>query len=370
MLCEGFAGMNNAAHKFGETALTLGVGALGGAIWWAVGLPAPWLSGSALFAGAAALARLPMALPSALSSVCFILVGVSMGAGFKADMLEQVAKWPLSLVFLALSVPTIIGAVALYLRRFSGWDAPTALFASIPGALSYVVAMTMNSRADATLVVMAQMVRLMILMALLPPVIVALNGAEPVAPPVSEESARLAGPAALAVLIATGAAAGLLLNRLRVPAGLLLGAMIASATLHLTGAVAGQLPGYVLAPTLIVLGAFVGIRFKGASFEALLRSLPASFIAFLVALAVSTAFALATAWTLNLPVGQALVAFAPGGLDAMIVLSFILGLDPAYVGTHQFLRFLGIAMLLPLFAKPYLSKSEAQAVMDKTDPDD
>ena len=42
-----------------------------------------------------------------------------------------------------------------------------------------------------------------------------------------------------------------------------------------------------------------------------------------------------------------MVAFAPGGLEAMMVLALILALDPLYVGAHHLARFLGIAFVLP-----------------------
>ncbi|MDX2263880.1 MAG: AbrB family transcriptional regulator [Hyphomicrobiales bacterium] len=341
---------------FERTAFALIIGAAGGALFHAAGLPAAWLTGSMLAVAALALFHAPMELPGPLASASFVLVGVSMGAGFDAQILAGLTKWPLSLVALFLSVPAIMGAVAFYLRR-AGWDAPTAFFASIPGALSYVIAMSLQSRADARLVVMAQMVRLMILMAILPPLIVALTG-EAEIPVAAMAPARFEGAAGFAVMIAGGAALGLLLHWLRAPAGLLLGAMIASATLHLTGLVAGQLPGAILVPTLVVLGAYTGMRFEGASVAALVRSLPALLIAFFVALGVAALFAAAVAEGLGVPWGQALLAFAPGGLEAMIILSFLLGLDPAYVGAHQFARFLFIALLLPVVARRYLAPAD------------
>jgi hypothetical protein len=45
---------------------------------------------------------------------------------------------------------------------------------------------------------------------------------------------------------------------------------------------------------------------------------------------------------------DALVAFAPGGLEAMMVLALVLHLDPLYVGLHHLARFLGIGFLLPV----------------------
>ena len=45
---------------------------------------------------------------------------------------------------------------------------------------------------------------------------------------------------------------------------------------------------------------------------------------------------------------DALVAFAPGGLEGMMVLGLVLGLDPLYVGVHHLVRFLGIGLVLPV----------------------
>ncbi len=333
-------------------------GTAGGAVFHYAGLPAAWLTGSMIAVGVLALTSLPVALPQPLAFASFILIGISMGAGINADLFANILNWPLSLIILALSIPAIMAAVAVYLRRFGGWSDATAFFSSIPGALSYVVAMTIGTKADTKLVVMAQMVRLMILMAVLPPIIVSFNDPRPVPEP-AVEVPLIGGIAGVAVMLAAGGLAGLVLHRLKVPAGLLLGAMIASAALHLSGIVAGQLPNVVLVPSLIVLGAYIGLRFEGASFRELLRSLPHSFVAFLIALIVASLFALATWWLLGVPLGHALLAFAPGGLEAMIILSFLLDLDPAYVAAHQFARFLGISFVLPFLAKRYAADAVA-----------
>ena len=52
-----------------------------------------------------------------------------------------------------------------------------------------------------------------------------------------------------------------------------------------------------------------------------------------------------------------LVAFAPGGLEAMTVLALILGLDPLYVGIHHLVRFLGIGLVVP-FVVAWLQRGD------------
>jgi uncharacterized membrane protein AbrB (regulator of aidB expression) len=63
---------------------------------------------------------------------------------------------------------------------------------------------------------------------------------------------------------------------------------------------------------------------------------------------VAALFAGAAAWLAGVSFANGLVAFAPGGLEAMTVLALILGLDPLYVGIHHLVRFLGIGLVLPV----------------------
>ena len=48
---------------------------------------------------------------------------------------------------------------------------------------------------------------------------------------------------------------------------------------------------------------------------------------------------------------DALAAFAPGGLEAMTMMAFALGLDPLFVGAHHIARFLFISLALPWVAR-------------------
>ena len=66
------------------------------------------------------------------------------------------------------------------------------------------------------------------------------------------------------------------------------------------------------------------------------------------------------AWLAGVSFANSLVAFAPGGLEAMTVLALILGLDPLYVGIHHLVRFLGIGLVLP-FLIGWLQRSRPEA---------
>ena len=64
----------------------------------------------------------------------------------------------------------------------------------------------------------------------------------------------------------------------------------------------------------------------------------------------ATLLAAATS-SILVPFADALAAFAPGGLEAMTMMAFALGLDPLCVGAHHRTRFLFISLTLPWAAR-------------------
>ena len=76
-----------------------------------------------------------------------------------------------------------------------------------------------------------------------------------------------------------------------------------------------------------------------------------------MAVGIAGVFAILAGLLLSLPFAQTLLAFSPGGLEAMTLLAFALGIDPLYVGAHHLARFLLISFTLP-FAFRYWMKDE------------
>jgi hypothetical protein len=62
----------------------------------------------------------------------------------------------------------------------------------------------------------------------------------------------------------------------------------------------------------------------------------------------------------NVSFAEALIAFAPGGLEAMTLMAFALRLDPLFVGAHHLARFFIISLALPLVAR-WLAASGSHA---------
>lgn len=332
-------------------AITIAAGSAGGVLLHFAGLPAAWLTGSMFVVLVLAVRGVPVVIPDSLRFVIYMILGVQIGSGFSPETIDRVMAWPLSIAGLGIAMLLVICSSAAFLATLAKWNRPTALYASVPGALSYVLALSMRSSADVRLVMFAQLLRLVALLAILPSLLTV--SMRPPALPAPLPTSLLE----LAILLAAGTLLAFLLEKRKLPAGALLGGMIASALLHLFDVAHGQIPPALLIPAQIVLGALIGTRFVDTDLGFLKKALAPSMGAFLIAVFLSTAAALIVAWSLHLPAGQVVVAFAPGGIEAMTILAVVLGLDPAFVATHQLVRFFGLALFLPLIAKAFLGKT-------------
>lgn len=331
---------------------TLIIGLAGGAAAAAAGLPAPWLAGSLVATIIAVALQVRLTLPEPLRKAAFILLGLQTGLSVTPETVERAQHWPASLVVLAVTVIIIVWACMLLLRRRFGWSAATALFASLPGALSLVLLLAEGSTADMRKVVVSQCVRLIILVVALPAFIkLAL------APPQGLVLPAMSGAGQVLLVTGLAAVSGLLLDKLKVPAGLIMGACLASAILVLAGQVSGTMPNALLVSANAVLGIMIGLRLVGTTREDLRQAAGAGLASFGLALALASAGSAITSHLTGLPVALTLLAFAPGGLEAMTIMAFALGLDPAYVALHQVARYIGLVLFMPAVTRWVLNQA-------------
>lgn len=326
-----------------DTATGLAIGAAGGLAFWLLGIPAPWLAGSMMAAIAAVFARVKIGMPDWLRALAFIFLGIQTGTSVSWDTVDRAIHWPISIAFLCLTVVAVTWACMVYYIRRHDWDVPTALFASLPGALSLTLLLASSTSADMRRVTIAQCIRLFFLVAALPTVITWLRPHEGAVMPLGQ----IGGVWDIVLLVTVSTAAGYALEWVKVPAGLMLGPMLASAALELSGFISGTAPMSILIPANVVLGVMIGARFSHFTFAEFRAALTEGFSGFVIALVIAMAGAGVAAYFSNLPFALTLLAFSPGGLDAMTIMAFSLNLDPAYVGAHQMVRYMALALLMP-----------------------
>lgn len=324
--------------------VTLLIAAFGGFVFYVLDLPAAWLSGAMVFVAVATLGGVPTVLPNRLRDALFVLIGISMGAGVRPDVVERIGEWPVSMALLLVVVVCVTLAGYVVLHFGAKWSKETAYFGAIPGALSYVIALASDRGADLPRIASSQSVRLFVLVALLPFAVVSSNGV------VEGEGGIVVSSSLREILLGVPVclAASFAAVKLKVPGGWMTGAFFMSAGLNASGVLTLALPDFVVLPCFVMMGAMIGCRFGNMTLRQFVSVLGASLAAFSAAFLTSIVGAMLVSALVDIPFGQALLAYAPGGLEVMTLLAFMLDLDPAFVAAHQIARFTGMVLLLPL----------------------
>jgi membrane AbrB-like protein len=292
----------------------------------------------------------PVLVAVPLARVISVLVGISLGAVVTPETLKGLAAFPLSVVVLAVSTLCTIAATTSYLRFVHGWDAQSALFGASPGALVQVMTLASEYKADLRAIAIVQTMRVVALTIGIPAGLGYFG--------LTAEGGQMArfvaaGPPSaleLLILVVSSTALALVFYWLRLPGGLMFGAMLASVILHGGGFIHSILPWWVAYAAVIGIGAVTGSRFANTDPFTLLRFLGAALGSFAVSLAIASLSVLVLTALMSVRPADAVVAFAPGAQDTMMVLALALHLDPVFVGALQISRFLLVSWLVPVLA--------------------
>ena len=332
--------------------LTAALASAGAIAAYLFGLPAPFLIGPASAVSIAGLAGLRLSIPTSVRNACFVAVGLSMGAGLTPEVFVAARTWPLSFLVVPVAIVILLYSATWILQRFFGYDRTTALLAASPGHLSFVLSLAADTRSDLLAVGVIQSVRVLALTLTVPLIVEIFDLVETTPPPAATMAIW-----PLAISFAAALGLGWVLMRLRVPAALLMGGMIASGSAHLSGMVEGNLPDWVLIPTYVLLGGMIGSRFSEVSVRALRAAFVAGGVVTVGVVVLAALIAALVSHIADVPVDAALIAFAPGGLETMAAMAVMLNAQPTYVGAHHILRLLLLSGLMPYVLRRDLSRN-------------
>jgi membrane AbrB-like protein len=338
------------------TARTLAIGIAGGAVFWLGGMPLAFLSGSAAAVAGAALAGFRVGINERLREFFIILLGLTLGSTVTPETLALLPRWPVTLAGLAAAMLTIMGSGAWYLEKVHGLDRATARLAAMPGALNFVMALSLETHSDPRRVAIIQIVRIMAILLLLPSIVTLVGGQ--VTGGVFQPAGDVVKPLQLAVLVPAGIAAAFLFKRLGTPAPQLFGAMVAAALLYGTGLCDSAMPHPLLLATFVVLGSMIGSNFAGADMRLFAEMVVAGVGSLAVSSLVALAWALPLAWLVGLPTIQVWLAYAPGGVETTALLAMALGLDAAFVSSHHIMRVIILNSLVTFWLAPFMRKAD------------
>lgn len=328
------------------TALLVTVGIIGGFLASLLHMPMPWLTGSLLLS-TATVRFLPASVPdgyrfpNGFRNIFIAIIGMVIGLQVHPDLFRQIPVIAMSLAALTVFVPLIMGLNYLLFTRVAGYDPATAFFSGAPGGLVEAIAFGEESGADARILALQQFLRITVVITLVPFAMSWYEG-HPVgsAAGLSNQlpSSELSLWATLAILVPVAALGQWLGIRLRMPAGHLLGPLIAAAVLNFLPIPSLAMPIWTLVAAQVVIGASLGSRFHELSGRQLTRGVWLALLSTALMLGVGLGFAAALNAMGGLPIDVLLVAYAPGGVTEMGLIAISLATSPALVIAHHVYR--------------------------------
>ncbi|WP_068088284.1 AbrB family transcriptional regulator [Polycladidibacter stylochi] len=329
------------------TASTLLIGATGYLVFDYVGAPLAVFLGPVSFLLIATRWLKQLNFPNILVSPVYLVVGAVLGQGVTDGFLAHMSKWPISLGAILLLVPAIIFITSWVLSRVFAWSHSQSFYATIPGALPMTMAMAEEKGEALAPILTVQLTRLMFMVVLVPLTTSIFIEIEP-----SIASSLPPMTAVEYLWLAVGCyVVGWIFARLKLPAGYLSGAILASSFLHITGVVKGGLPANLETVFLMMMGCKMGLYVKNVSQADLVKSLLPSIVAFIVASSVAFCFAVLLSYLTGFSILQLFISYTPGGQEAMILLAGYVGADPAFVVAHHLFRFIGLLVLMPFLLR-------------------
>lgn len=346
---------------------TLAIAAAGGVALGLTGFPAGYLSGAIVTTSAAALAGRPLLMPQLLTRAIYVLIGISLGAVVTPETLTGMATYPLSIAVLIVAMACISFAGTIYLMAVHRWDLLSAYLATSPGGLSQVLVVAAELGAELRAIAIVQSMRVVII-AIGVPFGLSLLG-------LAGGAVRRGNPAwdllltgELTILVMASVVMAVVAFRVRFPGGLLFGAMAASAALHGSGLIHAVMPSWVANTAMVALGGVVGARFTNTPLRLLANYLGAALGSFAISVIIVTIFGTVLVRMSPLPIPGVIMAFAPGSVDAMMLLALALHLDPVYVGAHHVTRIVIVSLSMPILARKVAHKPLDESKAPKEPP--
>lgn len=330
-------------------AFTLGIAAIGAAVFWMLDIPLPFLFGPMFVCLVAALGGADLKGVGELGVAMRTILGVAVGASVTPDVMHRLPQMALSVALIPIYV-VVIGAIGVpFFRKLFGFDRVTSWYAAMPGGLQDMVVFGQEAGADVRALSLIHATRVLIIITVAPVLLTQLFGqslSQPMGAPVSEIPPQELFIMAAAALV--GWKGG---ERIGLFGASILGPMIVTAALSLMGLVHSRPPAEAILAAQFFIGIGIGVGYVGVTLREL-RKIVFAGIVFVLILSVLAAIFTEIVVLLGLaPAVDGFLAFAPGGQAEMTVLAIVAGADLGYVIVHHLTRIMIVITGAPVAAR-------------------
>jgi hypothetical protein len=335
----------------------LALGLAGGFLFHLLGIPLAWTLGALAMAALVAILGGRWLMPAPLRNLARPVLGVLAGSAFSPTVIASMMTWWDAVVFVVLHslLITLVGVV--FFRRVCRFDRVTAFFAAAPGGLGELTLLGASLGGHMRTLALVHSVRIITVVAVVPPVLRLINGDIATGGVASATASAMLGIQDWLFLGGCALGGYLLGTFIPLPGGVMVGALLVSGAAHALGMTEVVPPVWLVALVQGVIGSINGARFAGVTW-AELRSTVLYALAWSVVMLLWSALA---AWFASLFLfdrsGSAmLLALAPGGTAEVILMSYALGIDVAFVVTCQITRILFVLTCVPALFSLFRSR--------------
>jgi uncharacterized protein len=326
-----------------------------------LGIPAPILIGSMfgvwLIKSCSGRFQSKLYVPRWCHKTVVLGLGVMMGAMFDMNSTEQISQWAFSLLVILGVTSLATGIGYFYLVRIRRYPGMLGLFCSIPGGQAELIALSKDYVDKDYVVALFHMTRVVMVFTILPLFITwGLQDATDFPGQSGSTRADLSFAELILFLIVAGG--GYLIALIcRTPIPHLFGPLVVSLLLHVFGVInLPRIDEFVLIAQVIV-GGGVGARLGSVGFRDLSVHFVDALVNVLIILSVFAAGLWLTLLLLDTTVNDLALAFIPGGIYEITLLTVLFGFDTALVTIHHSVRMLFIIFTLPTLIKWVSGKS-------------
>ncbi|MGD9476303.1 AbrB family transcriptional regulator [Shinella sp. G-2] len=307
-------------------------------------LMGPMLAGIVVALGGGTI-RLPRFFFFGVQVVLALMIATMVSRDFLGTFLDN---WPLML-FVVLSVIGVSTLSGWLIARTGILPGTTAIWGSSAGAASTMLIMAEAYGADARLVAFMQYLRVLFV-ASLATLVAHFGGHDGAAiPPHAWFEPVPVLP--LVAMLAIGLLAGIIGQKLRVPAGAFLVPFALASMLNSSGTVTIALPQWLLVIAFTLLGWNIGLGFTRAILLHARRALLPTIISIVALISFSGLLAGLLILVLGIDPLTAYLSTSPGGLDSVAVIAASSNVDVAFVMTLQTARLILVSLIGPWLAR-------------------
>jgi len=312
-------------------------------------IPLAWMLGPMLAISIAALAGIKVKMPKLALSAILIILGLHIGNYIDQNLLSQMKDWIWTSMVMFFYILVSIFIVSKYLQKFSSYKEKTSIFSAAPGALGPLLILAEYEKSDLSQVATAHLIRLIIIITLFPFFVVNFSPTEAIT--IEKFNYMDQNHLDLIILLIVSIVLIYIFDKIKVPAPLLAGALVASGILQITEIASYKLPDQSINFCLLILGASVGCRFADKSLNEVIKNTVHSFVATALLVFLGVIAAIVAGYFVENNFLTLLLSYCPGGIYEVAVIAIAFNLDPNFVAFHHIIRLLMILFTIPVILK-------------------